>query len=56
MQQRFEQATAQKEDDMSASFRTLVREQEQQMKDMESQLLAQHDTLEQKLKTKQRWV
>eukprot|EP00729_Bicosta_minor_P009071 gene9071-14586_t len=53
-QQRFEQATAQKEDDMSASFRTLVREQEQQMKDMESQLLAQHDTLEQKLKTKQR--
>jgi len=52
--QRFEQATAQKEDDMSASFRTLVREQEQQMKDMESQLLAQHDTLEQKLKTKQR--
>ena len=39
---------------MSASFRTLVREQEQQMKDMESRLLAQHDSLERKLITKQR--
>jgi septin family protein len=51
--QRFEQATAQKEDDMSASFRAMVKQQEQQMKSMESELLLQHDTLERKLNTKQ---
>ena len=53
--QYYEHTLSSKQEEMAAVFEEKVRGKNTQLQDMESKLLEQHEALERKLKTQQRW-